>query len=86
MQLMWEEGKKMDDPDVFVAAFSDKGLDGKALLEATQDPAIKSVLVANTEDAVARGVFGIPTFFVNNEMWFGKDRLDQVEQFIASSK
>jgi 2-hydroxychromene-2-carboxylate isomerase len=55
------------------------GLDGAALLAATQDPEVKAELAANTEAAVARGVFGIPTYFVDGEMFFGKDRLEQVE-------
>jgi len=55
------------------------GLDGGGLLAATQDPIIKSKLAENTDAAVARGVFGIPTYFVGDEMFFGKDRLDQVE-------
>ena len=77
---MWERGLKMDDPEVVGRTLVDGGLDGAAILEATQDPAVKAELVANTEAAVARGVFGIPTFFVGDEMFFGKDRLGQVEE------
>lgn len=76
---MWEEGRKMDDPAVLGEVLSAAGLDAGALLAATGDPAIKAELAANTEAAVARGVFGIPTFFVDAEMWFGKDRLHEVE-------
>lgn len=76
---MWEEGLKLDDPEVFVATADAAGLDGAALLAATGDPEVKAELVANTEAAVARGVFGIPTFFVGSEMFFGKERLGQVE-------
>lgn len=83
LKAMWEEGLKMDDPEVYVAAMTDAGLDGKALAERTQDPEVKAKLIANTETAVARGVFGIPTFFVGEEMFFGKDRLDQVEEELA---
>lgn len=77
---MWQAGKKMDDPEVVRAVLDAAGLDGQALLDATQDPEVKAELVANTEAAVARGVFGIPTFFVDGEMFFGKDRLGQVEE------
>lgn len=77
---MWEAGEKMDDPDVVVRVLTAAGLDGAALLAATADPVVKAELVANTEAAVARGVFGIPTFFVGDEMFFGKDRLGQVEE------
>lgn len=76
---MWEEGLKMDDPAVVQARLTAAGLPAEALLAATQDPEVKAELVANTEAAVARGVFGIPTFFVGDEMFFGKDRLDAVE-------
>ncbi len=80
---MWEDGVKLDDPDVFVATANAAGLDGAALLAATGDPAVKAELVSNTEAAVARGVFGIPTFFVGDEMFFGKERLGQVEAELA---
>jgi 2-hydroxychromene-2-carboxylate isomerase len=76
---MWEEGLKLDDPAVFVAAANTVGLPGEALLAATGDAEVKAELTANTEAAVARGTFGIPTFFVGEEIFFGKDRLGQVE-------
>ena len=76
---MWEDGEKMDDPEVFVRVLDAAGLDGRAILERTQDDTIKAELVANTQAAVERGAFGIPTFFVDGEMFFGKDRLAQVE-------
>ncbi len=79
LAAMWEEGLNMSDPDVFVAAFDKAGLDGKALLVRTQDQAVKDGLAANTEAAVALGAFGIPSFVVGDELFFGKDRLDQVE-------
>ena len=80
---MWEDGLKLDDPAVFVATADAAGLDGAALLAATGDPEVKGELVANTQAAVARGVFGIPTFFVGSEMFFGKERLGQVEAELA---
>lgn len=82
-RAMWEEGLKMDDPEVAAAFLSANGFDGTALLARTQEPGIKARLAANTEAAVARGVFGIPTFFVGDAMFFGKDRLDQVEAALA---
>jgi 2-hydroxychromene-2-carboxylate isomerase len=84
LTAMWEDGLKMDDPAVFVAALDAAGLDGDALLAATQTPAVKAELAANTEAAVARGVFGIPTFFVGDEMFFGKERLGQIEELLAA--
>lgn len=76
---MWEAGLKLDDPAVFVTAANAAGLPGEDLLAATGDPEVKAKLAANTDAAVARGTFGIPTFFVGEEMFFGKDRLGQVE-------
>ena len=79
----WEEGLKMDDPDVIAAFLSANGFEGTALLARAQEPEIKAKLVANTETAVARGVFGIPTFFVGDAMFFGKERLGQVEEALG---
>lgn len=84
LKAMWEDGLKMDDPEVFVSTMNDAGLDGAALLAATQDQKVKDKLAANTQAAVDRGTFGIPTFFVGDEMFFGKDSLgylrDEVER------
>ena len=82
-RAMWEEGLKMDDPDVIATFLSANGFDGVALLARTQEPEIKAKLVANTEAAVARGAFGIPTFFVGDDIFFGKDRLAQVEEALG---
>ncbi len=81
---MWEDGLKMDDPEVYAKAFNDAGLDGDKLLESTQDPEVKAELMSNTQSAVERGAFGIPTFFVGDEMFFGKERLGQVEAALAA--
>ena len=80
---MWEDDQNMSDPDVFSQVMTNAGFDGPALLSATQDDAVKAALVAATSAAVARGVFGIPTFFVGDEMFFGKERLGQVEEEAA---
>jgi len=80
---MWEGQRKMDDPDVIRASLSEAGLDADRLLEASQSAEIKQKLFNNTESAVERGAFGIPTFFVNGEIFFGKDRLRDVEEEIA---
>ncbi len=85
LRHMWEEGLKMDEPEVFAEAMNAAGLDGDGLLERTQDPAIKEKLAANTEAAVERGAFGIPTFFVGTQMFFGKERLGQVEEEIVKA-
>jgi 2-hydroxychromene-2-carboxylate isomerase len=83
LRAMWEEGVKMDDAQAYAAFFTANGLDGAALLARTQDQEVKDRLVANTEAAVARGTFGIPTFFVSDEIFFGKDRLAQVEEALG---
>ncbi|WP_047307878.1 2-hydroxychromene-2-carboxylate isomerase [Rhodopseudomonas palustris] len=77
---MWAEPKKMDDLEVAAAALSSSGLDGKALLTRAQEPDVKAKLIASTEDAVQRGAFGSPTFFVGTEMFFGKEQLRDVEE------
>jgi 2-hydroxychromene-2-carboxylate isomerase len=79
LTAMWEEGLNMSDAEVFVTKYDQAGLDGKALLARTQDQAVKDGLATNTAAAVAHGAFGIPSFVVGNELFFGKDRLDQVE-------
>ena len=77
---MWEEGLKMDDAAIVSGVLDAAGLDAKAILELTQDAAVKAELAANTEGAVARGAFGIPTLFVGQAMFFGKERLGQIEE------
>jgi 2-hydroxychromene-2-carboxylate isomerase len=81
---MWIAPKKMDDPGVVAAALTEFGLD-PGLLERAQAPEVKAKLIANTESAVARGAFGIPTFFVGDAIYFGKDRLRDVEEAIRDS-
>ena len=83
-QLMWEEGKKMDDPAVIRAALDQSGIDGARVLARIQDQEVKDRLLKNTEASVARGTFGAPTFFVGDEIFFGKDRLRDVEEEIAA--
>jgi len=79
---MWREPKKMDDPEVAVAALASSGLDGAKLLARGQEPEVKAKLLQNTQAAVERGAFGSPTFFVGNEMFFGKEQLRDVEDMI----
>lgn len=83
-RAMWEDGLKMDEPDVIVRALNEAGLDGARTLRRIQDPAVKAKLVANTDASVARGCFGSPTFFVGQEIFFGKDRLRDVEEMILA--
>ena len=79
---MWEEPKKMDDPEVIKTAYEESGFDSEKLMAQIQDPDVKAKLISNTEAAVERGVFGIPTFFIDDEMFFGKDTLWQIEEIL----
>lgn len=80
---MWERERKIDDPAVFQASLEEAKLPAKELIELGTDSAVKAQLVKNTQDAFERGAFGAPTFFIGREMFFGKDRLPQVEEEIA---
>ncbi|MSP02765.1 MAG: 2-hydroxychromene-2-carboxylate isomerase [Acetobacteraceae bacterium] len=82
---MWAAPKKMSEPEIIRAALNESGLDGAATLARIEDPAVKQRLIDNTENSVARGAFGSPIFFVGAEMWFGKDRLRDVEEAIAGA-
>jgi 2-hydroxychromene-2-carboxylate isomerase len=83
---MWEAPKKMDDPAVIRAALIESGLDADALMADAQTPEVKQKLMDTTEAAVAQGVFGSPSFFVGEELFFGKDRLGEVEDEIRAAR
>jgi 2-hydroxychromene-2-carboxylate isomerase len=78
---MWEEPKKMDDPEIFRAAFKSSGIDIDRLIARAQQDDVKKRLIDLTNEA--RGAFGSPTFFVGKEMFFGKDQLRDVEESIV---
>jgi 2-hydroxychromene-2-carboxylate isomerase len=82
---LWEEGIKLDDQEVLARRIDSAGLDAASLLAAAQTDRVKLRLADNTAAAVARGVFGVPTFFVGADMFFGKDRLAQVEEAAAAA-
>lgn len=79
---MWSEPKKMDDPEVIRSALESSRLPADDIIAGMQDPAVKQTLIANTERSVTMGTFGSPTFYVENEIFFGKDKLVEVEEFI----
>jgi len=83
---MWAEPKKMDDLTVLRAALDESGLDSERFFELVQTPEIKDRLLQNTQRSVGRGTFGAPTFFVGEEIFFGKDRLRDVEELIMASR
>ena len=81
---MWAQEKNLGDPQVLVPVLEGAGLDGGALLAMASNPEIKQSLMDTSEEAVARGAFGAPTFFVGEAMFFGNDRLDFVERALLA--
>jgi 2-hydroxychromene-2-carboxylate isomerase len=82
---MWEEARKLDDPAVIMETLAAAGFDAKRYQQRVQDQDVKDKLVANTTRAVERGAFGSPTFFVGDEMWFGKERLRDIEEYLRAA-
>ena len=80
---IWEEGLDVTDAAALAAVLTKAGFDADSLAAKAQDPAIKQIVIDNTEQAVERGTFGIPTFYVGTEMFFGKERLGQIEEMLA---
>jgi 2-hydroxychromene-2-carboxylate isomerase len=83
---MWSNPKKMDDPTVRRTALLESGLDVDRLDELIESAEVKTRLIENTQRSVERGTFGSPTFFVGEEIFFGKDRLPDVEAAILRSR
>ena len=83
---MWEAPKKMDDPEIYRSAFLASGIDIERIIARSQRADVKQRLVENTDYAVSRGAFGVPTFFVGEEMFFGKDQLRDVEESIIEQR
>lgn len=85
MTAMWEQGLNTGDLDVVRKVLEDSDLDSAAILAKADDPEVKAELAANTEKAADRGAFGVPTFFVGPDMYWGKERLGQVEDALTAS-
>jgi 2-hydroxychromene-2-carboxylate isomerase len=83
---MWADPKKLDDPTVWRAALEESQLPADRILELIQTEEVKRRLLENTQRSVERGTFGAPTFFVDDEIFFGKDRLRDVEEMIEPCK
>ncbi len=83
---MWAEPKKLDDPAVLRAALLESDLPADRLFELVQTAPVKEALMAETQRAVDRGTFGSPTFFVDDEIYFGKDKLRDVEEAIVAKR
>ena len=84
-KALWEQGLKMDDVEVIGEALEAAGLDAPSIMARAEEADVKQALIANTEAAVAAGVFGSPSFVVGGELYFGKDRLRDVEEAIVGS-
>ncbi len=82
---MWAEPKKLDDPDVLRNALTQSGFDADQLFALSQTAPVKEELIANTQHSVERGTFGSPTFYVDDAIFFGKDRLRDVEEAIVAA-
>jgi 2-hydroxychromene-2-carboxylate isomerase len=80
---MWEEARNMDDLDQIVDVLKRAGLDAEKILATSQLPEVKAALILNTETAAKKGAFGSPSFLVNDDLYFGKDRLGEVEAALS---
>ncbi len=85
-RAMWEDGLKMDDPAIVGETLAAAGFSAEKLMARAQDQEVKDQLLANTQSAYEKGVFGIPSFLVGDEMFFGKDRLREVEEMLEVAK
>ena len=82
LKAMWEEDKNLSDLDVLQSTMNENNIDAEAIIKIVTSQECKDKLIANTSDAVNRGAFGVPTFFLNDEIFFGKDHLYQLEEYI----
>jgi 2-hydroxychromene-2-carboxylate isomerase len=83
MAAVWAEERDLADRATLLEIAREQGADGPALLETAQDPAVRSEYDANTQMAIEQGVFGVPTFVIDDELFWGQDRLDFVARALA---
>lgn len=83
MRGMWEDGLDLAQPQIVEDLLSQKNLDGTSLVAKADDDIVKLRLIEQTEAAIKRGVFGVPSFFVGEELFWGKERLGQVAEALA---
>ncbi len=83
-RAVWVDGKNMNDPAVVAQVLQAAGFEPEALQALAADPAVKERLKAHTQEAVERGVFGAPTFFIGDHMYWGQDRLEFVKQALKA--
>jgi 2-hydroxychromene-2-carboxylate isomerase len=82
---MWIEPKEMSNPEIALKALTQSGIDAERLFARAQHAEVKQQLIENTQSAVERGAFGVPTFFIDDEMFFGKDQLRDIEDVYAGA-
>jgi len=82
-KAIWEEDKNISLPEVLAEVLDGVGLEGTALVTATQTPEVKQALMEATQACVDRGTFGLPTFFLGDDIYFGKDRVWQIERAVT---
>jgi len=83
-RAMWSEGQNVADAEVLRGVLEKLGIDADHVFTRCQEPGIKDALRASTDEAVERGAFGAPTFFVGDQIFFGNDRLDFVEEALRA--
>ena len=83
---MWEDNKNLNDLDILKATLNENNMDVEAIFNIVNSQECKDKLIANTSAAVERGAFGVPTFFLDDQIFFGKDHLYQLEEYINSNK
>ena len=85
LRACWAEEKDVGDPATVAAIAGDCGLDGAALLEAAESAAVESAFQANTDEAIGHGAWGVPSFVVDGELFWGQDRLEFVERKLTGA-
>ena len=83
-KAIWIDGLNMGDEMVLQKVLSDSNFNSHDIFKLASTDSVKEILIANTDSAVKRGLFGVPTIFINGEMFFGQDRLDFVEEILKS--
>lgn len=84
-EAMWVHGQKMDDPTVIMDVLRENDLPASEIMDAAQEQSVKQGLIVATSAAVQRGVFGSPTMFVGDEMFFGKETLPEIEEALGAA-
>lgn len=79
-RALWVEGRNLNDPQTVAAVLTENGFDPQEIMALTNDESVKAALKENTEAAIKRGVFGAPSMFIGDQLFFGQDRLDFVEE------